>query len=305
MADDEPMSLLGRLMPIVIRLRGSKRRYRTRENVRHHTRELTVRPRPVSPPKRLSKGVSITATTKLGWRIYRIEPSTAPSRGTVIYLHGGGFIHEAGRAHWHWVQRLAVEARITVLMPVYPLAHEGGTAAEVVPTVADLCEQLDGPVVLMGDSAGGTIAASASLLLKERASPDLTVLISACFDLSLTNPQIDRIDPEDPWLAKPGLVEVAETWWIGDDFDDPVLNPINGDPAGLCPLMIFSGTRDILNPDTRVFVERAIAAGVQVHYIERPGHLHVFPLLPIREGRQARRQVIDAVRGAVEGTPVE
>lgn len=301
MADFERMSVLGRLMPTVMRLRHANRHYQSRENLRRHTDELTVRPRSVAPPKRLRKGVAVTAAIEHGWRVYRITPTSTTPRGSVVYLHGGGFIHEAVATHWRWVQRLAVEASTTVLMPVYPLAHEGGTAAEVVPAVADLSMRSDGPVVLMGDSAGGTIAASTSLLLKQRQNlPALTVLISAALDLSLTNPEIDRVQPSDPWLAKDGLLEVLETW-AGKDFDNALLNPIHGDLRGLAPLMVFSGTRDILNPDTRVFVERAIDADVRVRYIEMPGHIHVFPLLPIREGRQAQKQMITAVRRAVEG----
>jgi acetyl esterase/lipase len=300
MADFERMSLLGHLMPTVMRLRQANRHYQSRENLRRHTHELTVRPRPVAPPKRLRRGVAVTAAIEHGWRVYRITPTASAPRGSVVYLHGGGFIHEAVGTHWRWVQRLAVEASTTVLMPVYPLAHEGGTAAEVVPTVADLCTQAPGPVVLMGDSAGGTIAMAASLLLKQRqTAPALTVLISPALDLSLSNPQIDRVQPDDPWLAKEGLLEILETW-AGGDFDNPLSNPIRGDLHDLAPLMIFSGTRDILNPDTRIFVERAIDADVPVRYTELPGHIHVFPLLPIREGRQAQKQMVTAVRRAVE-----
>lgn len=65
--------------------------------------------------------------------------------------------------------------------------------------------------------------------------------------------------------------------------------------------LIFSGTRDILHPDARLFAQRAVAAAVPVSYTEAPGQLHVFPLFPIPEGRRARRQMIAAVRRALAG----
>lgn len=301
MAEFERLSLPARLMPAVQRLRHANEHYVSTENLHRHLHQLTVRPRPVAPPGKLRRGVSVTATMDQGWRVYTVTPTAAPARGTVVYLHGGGWIHEAGRTHWQWVQQLAEQASTTVIVPVYPLAHEGGTAAEVVPIVARLCEQASGPVIAMGDSAGGTIAISATLLLKQRQTPPaLTVLISPVLDLSLANPEIDRIQPRDPWLAKPGLRTIVEMW-AGGRLEDPVLNPINGELQGLPPLMIFSGTRDILNPDTQLFVDRAINAGVEVGYTELREHIHAFPLLPIPEGKRARREIIAAVRRVIAG----
>lgn len=289
------ISLLGRLMPTVMRLRRANRNYRSREHVRRHIRELTLRPQPVGPPARLRTGVSVSASWEGGWRIYTITPSDKAARGTVVYLHGGSWIHEIAPAHWRLAQQLADEASVTVVMPVYPLVHEGGTANRVVPFVADLCTDVDGPVVLMGDSAGGSIAMSASLLLKEREEPVvLTVLISPVLDMRLTNPEIDLVQPQDPWLVKRGALELVEMW-TGGALDDPRWNPILGDLQGLSTLVVFSGTRDILNPDTRIFVQRAADHGVDVEYHEGFGQIHVYPLLPIPEGKQARRAIISAV----------
>lgn len=214
----------------------------------------------------------------------------------MIYLHGGAWIHEAVRTHWKLVQQVADEASVTVLMPVYPLVHEGGIATAVVPQVADLAAESPGPVALMGDSAGGTIALSASLMLKDRGTPvALTSLISPAIDLRMVNPEIEKVQATDPWLVKKGQLEVAEMW-LGDLTEDPIYNPIFADLAGFGRMQIFSGTRDILNPDTRVFVDRARAAGVDLDYHEHPGHVHESAILPTPEGKEARGQIVEAVR---------
>ncbi|GAB3930675.1 hypothetical protein GCM10011575_47380 [Microlunatus endophyticus] len=301
MVEFERPSLRARLMPAVQRLRHANEHYLSTDNLHRHLQQLTAHPRPVAPPGTLRRGVSITATSEQGWRVYTVSPTGTHARGTVIYLHGGGWIHEAGRTHWRWVQQVADEASTTVIVPVYPLAHEGGTAAEVVPIVAGICEQASGPVVVMGDSAGGTIAMSATLLLRQRQKPPaLTVLISPVLDLSLANPEIDRVQARDPWLAKPGLQAIVEMW-AGGHLEDPDLNPIHADLQGLPPLMIFSGTRDILNPDTQLFVDRAITAGVEVGYTELREQIHAFPLLPTPEGKRARSDIIAAVRRVIAG----
>lgn len=297
------LSLRARLMPTVMRLRRANRPYRTREHLRRHLQDLRERPQQTVPPRTPRKGVTITTMTQRGWRVHAITPTTTAPRGTVVYLHGGSWIHQAVKQHWSWVRQLADEASTTVLMPSYPLAHEGGTAARVVPVVAEICEQAAGPVVLMGDSAGGAIAASASLQLRDRHVPvALTVLIAPSLDLSLSHPEIDLVQPQDPWLVKRGLLEVAELWADGA-MNDPTLNPILGDLHDLSPLMIFIGTRDILSPDARLFAGRAVDAGVEVRYCELPGHIHAFPLLPIPEGRWSRREMVAAVRRAVTGDP--
>lgn len=291
-----PMSLLGRAVPTILRLRGANKNYRSRDHVRRHLDALVVRPRPVAAPSKTRKNVTIEATRERGWRIFTILPTHNKPRGTILYLHGGGWIHEASSAHWRLAQQLADEAQTCVVMPVYPLAHEDGTAASVVPFVAELAMRATQPVVLMGDSAGGTIAISAALALNaRRIRVPLTVLISPALDMRMDNPDIDRVQPHDPWLVKSGQLELVEMW-IDGAVDDPILNPMMGDLAGLGELLILSGTRDILNPDTRLFVDKARAADVQVAYHEQTGHVHVYPLLPTPEAKDARDLIVRSVR---------
>ena len=148
-----------------------------------------------------------------------------------------------------------------MLLPVYPLVQHGGTAETVVPVVARLAEEAARPLVLHGDTAGGTVALSVALLLRDRGrAADLTVLIAPALDLWMQNPELDAVQPHDPWLVRAGQLELTERW-IGEHGEDPVLNPFLGDLRGLGPLLLFSGTRDLLNPDTRLFVRRARREG--------------------------------------------
>lgn len=59
---------------------------------------------------------------------------------------------------------------------------------------------------------------------------------------------------------------------------------------GLGRLTVFAGTRDILQPDARRLQARAAGmAGTEVELHELEGGIHVYPLLPIPEGKAARR----------------
>ena len=75
-----------------------------------------------------------------------------------------------------------------------------------------------------------------------------------------------------------------------------MVSPLGADLTGLGPLTVFSGTRDILNPDARLLAEKATAAGVEVEYHEQPGLVHVYPLTPTREGRAARDVIVERLR---------
>jgi epsilon-lactone hydrolase len=54
---------------------------------------------------------------------------------------------------------------------------------------------------------------------------------------------------------------------------------------------MFCGTRDTLMPGCRLLAARAAAAGWDLRYVEEPGLIHVYPLLPaIPEARKAWRR---------------
>jgi acetyl esterase/lipase len=291
-----------RILPAVIKATGRDRPLSSAAKAREHVEELRIRPRPFGPPRRLRSDVSIGAERRGGWPIYTLTPKGTPSDGVFVYVHGGGWVNEIVSEHWRFAAQIAAEARLRVIVPIYPLVPFG-TAVEVVPEVADLvAEQFGdaGAVSLGGDSSGGQIALSAATLLRDGHGHTLaaTVLIAPILDLSLSNPAIDAVESHDPWLARPGIRVWAGEWRGELPVGDPRVSPLAADLAGLGPMTMFSGTRDILNPDARLLVQKASAAGVDVDYYEGAGLLHVFPLTPTPEGRAARTVVVDSLRRA-------
>lgn len=303
MTDEVPLSLASRLLPGMIRLLGFKRVFMNPRRMRHHIEQRRLRPVAPGPPRLLRRDVRITVGRHGTWPVYVVSPVTGARSGAVVYVHGGAWIAEIHAIHWRFIAHLAAEAGVEVTVPIYPLAPLG-TAGTVVPVVADLLQALvqrEGAerVSVMGDSAGGQISLSAALVLRDRGVPPLhrTVLISPALDLRLTNPDIARVEPHDPWLGRPGT-HVAVALWRGDlSLEDPLVSPLLTDLRGLGPLSVFIGTRDITHPDTCLLVEKARAAGVQVDLHERPGLVHVYPLLATPESRAARREIVRTLTG--------
>ncbi|MCF6508283.1 alpha/beta hydrolase [Blastococcus sp. MG754426] len=297
-------SAAARLLPPLMRLLRFRREFEHPERMLRGVEERLLRPVPYGPPRGLGPvEVEVDARHETGWPVYRVLPRDRTPERAAVYVHGGAWVNQIHPLHWRLVGRLAARSGTAITVPVYPLAPRG-TAATVVPRVADLLAALAdrygaGRVTAMGDSAGGQIALSAALLLRDRGVPPLhrTVLVSPAVDLTLANPEIDLVEPRDPWLARPGTRAAIELWRGGLPLTDPLVSPLFGELAGLGPLTVFSGTRDITSPDTRLLVERARAAGVPVDHHEEEGLVHVHPLLPVPEGRRARRVVTAVLAG--------
>lgn len=295
-------SLASKAMPILVGLRGVQKPYRTAEATRDQVARLRLRPKSFNPPSRLDRNLDLLMREVGGWRVYEVTPKgSAPAR-RALYLHGGAYIHEIASAMWSLVAKTAVATSTRFTVPIYPLAPLG-VAEHVVPAATDLAAEIIGAVgadhtALMGDSAGGGMTLAVALQLRDRglAAPYRTVLISPWLDVTLTAPDIPALAAKDPELAPAGLAAAGELYRGKLPAEDPRVSPINGDLSGLGPITLFSGTHDILNSDAKRFVPLAREAGVSIDYHEAPGMLHVYPLFPIPEAKQARQTIINALR---------
>jgi acetyl esterase/lipase len=127
-------------------------------------------------------------------------------------------------------------------------------------------------------------------------------VIAPWLDLSISNPEVDKVEPYDPWLRRPGLRPLAAAWAGGVPLQDPRLSPLFGDLTRLPPLQILVGTRDITLPDCRLLRDR-LPSTVPLTYHEQPGAVHVYPLLPVPEARAGRQAIIDHIAATTTHPP--
>jgi monoterpene epsilon-lactone hydrolase len=152
-------------------------------------------------------------------------------------------------------------------------------------------------VVLAGDSAGGGLALAVAETVRDHGGPQPSrlLLISPWVDLTTSTPETLEVTVGDPWLFIGKMRAYAE-WWAGspDDTGRPEVSPALGDLAGLPPALMFFGTRDSLWPGGKLLAERAAEAGWPLTYVEEPGLIHVYPVLPfLPEARRAWRQTLE------------
>jgi cation diffusion facilitator CzcD-associated flavoprotein CzcO/acetyl esterase/lipase len=208
---------------------------------------------------------------------------------TVLYLHGGGFVTGSPRTFRGLAAALSWATGAVVHLVDYRLAPEHPYPAALDDTLAAYRALLAtgipaDRVVLAGDSAGGNLALSAALRLRDQGEPLPAglVLISPWLDLALTGRSVTEQARADPELRASWLRACARAYLGGDlaaaPDTSPDTSPLGADPTGLPPLHVVAGTDEVLVSDADRLAERAAAAGVPVTYQRWPGMWHDFPV---------------------------
>jgi acetyl esterase/lipase len=205
---------------------------------------------------------------------------------TVVHFHGGGYCIGSAVLARAWAAQLSAQARCQVILPEYRLApgHRYPAGLQDAHRVLNaLNRQLDpASIVLSGDSAGGGLALSLLLAIRDADGtgglPAGCILLSPWLDLGRdrrASPDLVRRDV----LLSPGWLEAcARAYTDPPNWADPAVSPLLGTHRGLPPLLIQAGDDELLAPDAGVLASRASAAGVDVSYTRWPGMWHDFPL---------------------------
>ena len=219
---------------------------------------------------------------------------------TVFYLHGGAYFMDITRSHWMIIETLIREADVRMIVPAYrrlPFATWKEAFDFVVPLYREYCEKNpDQKIIVMGDSAGGGLSLAVTEQFKAEGLrlPDELILLSPWVDLSMDNEQIKEYIPRDPFLTVPQLLLCAG-FWKGDlDVHDWHVSPIYGDLKGIRNVTLFTGTDEILYPDSvRMFGMLDEDPTNELIVAEEMNH--VYPLFPIPEARPAVEKIISVV----------
>jgi|HubBroStandDraft_6_1064221.scaffolds.fasta_scaffold221519_2 monoterpene epsilon-lactone hydrolase len=261
-------------------------------------RERVVKSRPTNPrpPRSFYRRYRVDETSQAGKPIFTISPRNGEARKHLLYLHGGAYVYEIMGMQWKMLARFLDEDDATITVPLYPLAPEY-TCEQISQFVLGVYRVLqnDGkPIVVLGDSSGGGMALSLSQQLRNTGAtqPAKLVLVSPWLDVTCSDPVQAILDRSDPLLAMPGLRE-AGIWYAGKlSPTDARVSPLYGDLNGLPPILVLTGTHDLLNSDAHRLQTLMASQPGALKMIEYRNMLHVWPSLPIREARQAMDQIL-------------
>lgn len=289
------MSIKSHLAAFVLR-HTRKKAFQSAEGL-HAWIEKSRKTQDHRPPVKVAETLDITQRRVEGHVVYEARPKGKDASRRILYLHGGAYCFELTSFHWKLIAELATRLGAHVTVPVYPLAPEHDFHDIYAMTSAVYREVLGegGKVAVAGDSAGGNMALVLTMMAAENGWPiaDRLALISPGLDMTLANPETLNVARIDPWLGVPGGTEAVRIYAAGIDYGDWRISPLYGDLSILPPTLVFSGTRDMLYPDSVVFTEKARAAGVDVRLVVGKGMFHVWPLIDMPEARTARTQMVE------------
>jgi epsilon-lactone hydrolase len=234
-----------------------------------------------------------------------ILPKGAVEDRAVLYSHGGGFVSGSIYTHRKMVAHLAKAVGSRALIFDYPYAHQKKYPVQLDTTVAVYRWLLGQQIVpehiaCAGDSSGAIL--TFGLLQRARGErlplPAAVMIISGWLDMALTGQSYVTNRDKDVFFSKAG-VEWLVANFLGDgDRRDPYASPLYADLAGLPPMFLQAGADETIVDDSRMFVDRAKKAGVEVRFDAFPEMLHTFQMMAGRapEADDAIRRFADWVR---------
>lgn len=235
-------------------------------------------------PEKIKEKCEIETKEFMSRKVFIIKPKNEEvSKKVILYFHGGAYVAEATTLHWDFLEKLANDTKATIIMPDYPLTPKY-TYKDVFnmaePLYKEIISQVDSKnLIMMGDSAGGGITLALAEKLSENniELPSKTILISPWLDVTLKNEKIQEVQEYDKDLNKEKLVMAGLSYARDEEgMKSFLVNPINGPLSKLKNIIIYTGTYDILNPDTHNLQEKAKKVGVDIQIKEYEKAPHIW-----------------------------
>jgi monoterpene epsilon-lactone hydrolase len=215
----------------------------------------------------------LTHETELGGiRALLVQPTGKTKPGTILFFHGGGYVLGSPETDLCLTGGLVVRTGLRAyslayrLAPEYPFpaAQEDGLAAyqSLLDTGTDPAS-----ITFAGDSAGGGLTITTLLRARQAGlpMPAAVVTFSAGLDSTRTGKSMQSKKGIDPILSPDSLAATGLLYLAGADPNQELLSPATlADPTGFPPLLLQSGTNEVLLDDSVRMANRARDAGVDV-----------------------------------------
>lgn len=204
------------------------------------------------------------------------------THGTLLYLHGGGFMIGSIKGCGHLITALAEQSGQRGVYVDWRLAPEhpfpAGLDDAEAAFMALHADPDSGPITVAGDSAGGnlTLALIHRLLAKGAPLPAAAVCFSPVVDLRLVNRSLETNQKSDPLVPMSWGLRGVKAYLNGQDPANPEISPLFGNFKGACPIHIQYDTTEVLYDDGRLIAAKLRKDGVDVAETVETGLPHVW-----------------------------
>ena len=236
--------------------------------------------------------------------------------GVLAYYHGGGWVTGSIDESDTVARKLAERTSCGVVLVEYRLAPEHPYPAAVDDSYAALewagnhlseIARQDAPLMVVGDSAGGNLAAVMALRARDRGGPAIALqaLIYPVTDADFSRPSYDDSSAtpySDQLLSREAMIWYWDHYLPGQSRrTEAYASPLRaGDFSGLPPAVILTAEHDVLRDEGEAYAEALQAANVPVDFKRYIGQIHgFFTTLMLPGSELGFQQVVNAVRACI------
>lgn len=228
-----------------------------------------------APPAGMSKHDGLVEG-RIAIRTYR--PAHVRTQTRLFYMHGGGFVVGSLESHDAICAEISDAVGAELVSVDYRLApeHVWPAAFEDCWTVLSHLLADGRPLVVIGDSAGGNLAAGIAVKARDEG-------LSGIVGQVLIYPGLggDLVSGSYVEMAQALGLSTADVAYYRDVLQAPEGNPhafplALDDYSGLPPAYITAAHFDPLRDDARLYAARLIEAGIDVTFREEPQMIHAW-----------------------------
>jgi triacylglycerol lipase len=239
-------------------------------------------------------------------------------RGAILHIHGGGYVSGDAASLSPFHRTLAMELGCVILSVEYRLAPETrfpGAVEDCYAALAWLVGEAGALAIdpsrigVMGESAGGGLAAALALLARDRGEYTLAfqhLIYPMLDDRTCVTDTPNSYAGEFVWTTGSNLFGWRSL--LGEEPGGPEVSPYAAaaraqDLSGLPPTFINSGALDLFVDEDIAYAQRLIRAGVPTELHIYPGAYHGFHFVAdARSTMRAYDDSRDALQRALNGT---
>jgi acetyl esterase len=239
---------------------------------------------------------------------------TGDALPVIMHFHGGGWVLGDTTTHDRLMREIAVGVGAAVVFVDYALSPEAAypvaieqayTAAKYVVDNAQTLNVDATRLAVVGDGAGGNLAAAVTLMAKERRGPkiDLQVLFYPLTAAGFDTPSYGTF-AAGPWLTK-----AAIAWFWDAYLPDPArrgeitatpLNATIDQLRNLPDALVIVAENDVLCDEGEAYARKLSDAGVRATSVRYNGTIHDFVMLNALADTPAARAAIAQAVGALK-----
>jgi len=236
--------------------------------------------------------MTLDDATELPLRVYRPRPAPAGPLPAVVNFHGGGWVSgDVYQSEW-WASSVAALAGVVVVSVEYRLAPEHPYPVPVedcyaatvwVHAHAARLGVDPARLAVMGDSAGGNLAAVVPMVARDRGGPAIAFQVLLYPSVDLVGEYASKAEnAAAPILTREDVDNIPGVYFhgTGRELTEPYASPILGSHTGLPPALIQTAQHDPLRDQGYAYAAALRAAGVPVRHTNYVDAVHGYISLP-------------------------